>query len=135
MDCLDTQCHRFNVRAQADHLQWPAEGRVWGTDQLNLGDELRITAAPEFVPGHADPEIGHMRISAELNGVPVALPMNMQHASFAMELWPYVAVCGRVPWPQGGLTGEETVQAMAGGMHGHARPRAGHGWPWPGMHA
>lgn len=62
----------------------------WATDELQLGDELRVIAQC----GGGGP--GEMCISATLNGRPVVLPTRMVRCSFAMELWPYVAVCGRV---------------------------------------
>ena len=65
-----------------------ARSSAWSTDQLNRGDELRLVAR-----GGAD---GEMQLSAWLNGEVVVQPTQMYLCSFAMELWPYVAVCGRV---------------------------------------
>jgi hypothetical protein len=62
------------------------EGVRWGTDELHVGDELVLTALPSY----------GMRLAATLNGRDVVLPMPMPRCSFAMELFPYVAVCGRV---------------------------------------
>ena len=39
---------------------------------------------------------GMMMLSASLNGENVMEPAQMFYCSYAMELWPYVAVCGRV---------------------------------------
>ena len=65
----------------------------WTTDKLVVGDELRLTAR---VPGLGKPPPAHLELTADLNGEQVVLPMYMDRSSFALELWPYVAVCGRV---------------------------------------
>merc|ERR1712228_140243 len=68
-----------------------AEGAdLWGTHCLGLGDELRVTAQ------HSASEPGEMQLSATCNGRVVVSPTIMVRCSFAMELWPYIAVCGRV---------------------------------------
>lgn len=61
----------------------------WSTCQLQQGDELRLSA-------QCSGRDGDMFIAAALNGHPVVLPTLMVRCSFAMELWPYVAACGRV---------------------------------------
>ena len=61
----------------------------WSTGDLQEGDELRVSA-------QCSGRDGEMFISATLNGHRVVLPTLMVRCSFAMELWPYVAVCGRV---------------------------------------
>ena len=75
----------FNRPADGD-----GAGLLWSTEQLSAGDELRVVAQSSIaVPGE-------MKLSATRNGEPVVLPTLMVRCSFAMELWPYVAVCGRV---------------------------------------
>ena len=61
----------------------------WSTGDLQEGDELRVSA-------QCSGRDGEMFISATLNGHRVVRPTLMVRCSFAMELWPYVAVCGRV---------------------------------------
>ena len=61
----------------------------WSTVNLQQSDELRVTAQCSGCDGE-------MFISATLNTHRVVLPTLMVRCSFAMELWPYVAVCGRV---------------------------------------
>ena len=74
----------------------PPGATPWTTDQLQLGDELRIIAQCTGSDGSHAHGQGGMSLSATLNGEPVVLPTPMLCCSFAMELWPYVAVCGRV---------------------------------------
>ena len=83
----------------------PSRYERWSTDQLTLGDELRVTASVTArVPPCScdnsyldeDRDVNQMALSASLNGKAVVLPVEMAYCSFAMELWPYVAVCGRV---------------------------------------
>jgi len=71
---------------------------AWSTDQLELGDDLRLTAEAFDAAGAVDGDEGRpvMTISASLNGQEVVTPIEMPYCSLAMELWPYVAVCGRV---------------------------------------
>ena len=64
--------------------------RAWSTDQLKMGDELTVIAQ------RSGRMPGEMQLSACLNGVPVVLPTLMVRCSFAMELYPYVAVSGHV---------------------------------------
>ena len=75
------------------NLSQPPGAIPWTTSQLQLGDELRIIAQCGAATSLSD---GGMSLSATLNGEPVMLPTPMLCCSFAMELWPYVAVCGRV---------------------------------------
>lgn len=66
----------------------------WSTDQLEVGDTLRITArVPRERPEHMNDTL---ELVAHRNGAQVVLPMTMTRSAFALELWPYVAVCGRV---------------------------------------
>ena len=70
-----------------DRLESPSG---WSTDQLELGDELRITA---HVPSERrEHNNDWLELTAYRNGVQVV----MQRSASALELWPYVAVCGRV---------------------------------------
>lgn len=70
--------------------QPPDAPASWATDKLRVGDVLTLTATRS---GRAE---GEMQLSATLNGIQVVLPTLMVRCSFAMELWPYVAVCGHV---------------------------------------
>lgn len=84
--------HSGHHLSKSDDLDSPSE---WSTEQLNVGDELRITArvAPAGVETTHDDSLV---LEAHLNGVQVVRPMLMRSSAFALELWPYVAVCGRV---------------------------------------
>ena len=66
-------------------------GQTWDTAQLNKGDVLSVTA--QHSEGTTD---GAMQITATLNGVVVVAPTLLVRCSFAMELYPYAAVCGKV---------------------------------------
>ena len=80
----------MKLTAQTNQPRGATAAPRWTTEALQLGDELRLTAQRT---GRLD---GEMCLSATLNGAPVVLPTLMVRCSFAMELWPYVAVCGRV---------------------------------------
>ena len=79
--------NRSRVTQEEDFNQAP--GGHFSIGDLRESDELRVTAQC------SGPD-GHMFISATLNGHSVVLPSLMLRCSFAMELWPYVAVCGSV---------------------------------------
>lgn len=90
-------CQDFEMSLKRN-LSQPSGVIPWTTSQLQLGDELRIIAQCTGSDGDHGPGQGQgqMSLSATLNGEPVMLPTPMLCCSFAMELWPYVAVCGRV---------------------------------------
>ena len=92
-------CQDFEMSLKRN-LSQPSGVIPWTTSQLQLGDELRIIAQcgvrPYTTVWGPDLSAGGMSLSATLNGEPVMLPTPMLCCSFAMELWPYVAVCGRV---------------------------------------
>lgn len=77
-------CALYVDRANQHDLQGLEYGRSG-----RLGDEICLAVEVCVASGE-------MQLTAMVNGVLKVAPTVLTSCSFAMELWPYVAVCGHV---------------------------------------